>query len=532
MNRPEMQGATLQLCQTFNLAHQLICKTRPPEQFSAAFFVWLRIRDPHQICRLELRRPVLSSIIRVICKIMAVLLPKSIYIHLMKTGGWSVRNALSRMKLRLGEIGRGHDPASLLPPDERAKRFTFVFIRHPLTWYRSYWAYRMQVNWMIVHPRQPITGWQTFGSVLDYECRAYKFETWLRNVLEYVPEGFLSWIYRIYTEGVDFVGKSESLHRDLCQALTLAGETFLPEVISQTPRRNITNPRFTAAATVTQELAERVMAAESYIADHWGYNSIPPEILNTIGNEFVRIQFSIQEHQQLLAEAINFRHPYPSGLEGRGVVICAGGLKFFPGAWVCIRMLRRLHCKLPIQLWHLGEAEMTSEMRDLIAPYGVEIIDAYKVRDQHPARILNGWELKPYSIIHSKFKDVLFLDADNVPVVNPQFLFETPHYLRTGAVFWPDKARLDAKNPIWNICEIPYRDEPSFDSGQVLIDKERCWQALHVTMHMNEFSDFYYPVPFRCQRHFPHQLSFAETALCHADSTCSFVGLHFVPAGF
>ena len=36
--------ATLQLCQTFNRAHQLICKTRQPEQFSAAFFIWLRIR--------------------------------------------------------------------------------------------------------------------------------------------------------------------------------------------------------------------------------------------------------------------------------------------------------------------------------------------------------------------------------------------------------------------------------------------------------------------------------------------------------
>lgn len=119
----------------------------------------------------------------------------------------------------------------------------------------------MQVNWVIVHAKQPITGWQTFGSILDYECRAYHFETWLQNVLEFVPEGFLSRIYRIYTEGVDFVGKSESLNRDLCQALTLAGETFSPAEIGELPKRNVTNPRFTAVATVSKDVAERVMHA-------------------------------------------------------------------------------------------------------------------------------------------------------------------------------------------------------------------------------------------------------------------------------
>ena len=193
---------------------------------------------------------------------MAVLLPKSIYVHLMKTGGWSVRHAIARMKLHKGEIGRGHDPASLLPPAQRNNRFTFVFIRNPLMWYRSYWAYRMQVNWVIVHAKQPITGWQTFGSVLDFECRAYQFETWLRNVLEFVPEGFLSRIYRIYTEGVNYVGRVESLTQDLSQALTLAGESFSPQLLNELPKRNVTNSRFTEIATVPKELAERVMMAD------------------------------------------------------------------------------------------------------------------------------------------------------------------------------------------------------------------------------------------------------------------------------
>src|SRR4051812_23743502 len=119
---------------------------------------------------------------------MAVRLPNSIYVHLMKTGGWSVREALTRMNLSQGEIGRGHDPASLLVFPKRKRPFIFVFVRHPLSWYRSYWAFRMEAQWQ-VHPQQPITGWQTFGAVLDHECRADDFAVWMRNILAYVPEG-------------------------------------------------------------------------------------------------------------------------------------------------------------------------------------------------------------------------------------------------------------------------------------------------------------------------------------------------------
>jgi hypothetical protein len=210
---------------------------------------------------------------------MAVRLPSSIYIHLMKTGGWSVREALARMDLNRGEIGRGHDPASLLVLPRHKRPFIFVFVRHPLSWYRSYWAFRMQAQWK-VHPQQPITGWQTLGSVLDHECRADDFAVWMRNILAYVPEGFLSRIYRIYTEGTDFVGKVENFEDDLCRALTLAGETFDPTIIASMPRRNVTGEQFTAAAKLPGKLAEQVMAAENWVVQRWAYEGLPQGIVS------------------------------------------------------------------------------------------------------------------------------------------------------------------------------------------------------------------------------------------------------------
>src|SRR5262249_11525741 len=90
------------------------------------------------------------------------------------------------------------------------------------------------------------------------------------------------------------------------------------------------------------------------------------------------------------------------------------------------------------------------------------------------------------------FREVILLDADNVPVLDPTFLFDTPEFRETGAIFWPDFGRLKPSHPIWEICEVSYRDEPEFESCQVVVDKRRCWEVLQLALHYNDHSDFYY----------------------------------------
>lgn len=185
---------------------------------------------------------------------------------------------------------------------------------------------------------------------------------------------------------------------------------------------------------------------------------------------------------------------YPDRYQGRGIVICGGGVRYFTGAWVCINMLRRLGCALPIQLWHLGKDEMDGQRQDLLRPLGVECVDASRVRKRFPARILHGWELKPYAVLHSSFREVLLLDADNVPVVNPDFLFDLPQFRASGAIFWPDFGFADGGKAaaIWRSCGLRQPKEREFETGQIVVDKERCWAALRLTLWFNEQSDFYY----------------------------------------
>lgn len=181
----------------------------------------------------------------------------------------------------------------------------------------------------------------------------------------------------------------------------------------------------------------------------------------------------------------------PDGsFQGRGVVICAGGPRMLACAWVCVCMLRRkLGCDLPIQLWHLGSEELPPEPASAFAELGVEAVDALEVRREHPARMLGGWELKPYALVHSPFREVLVLDADNVAVLDPAFLFETEQFAATGALFWPDTVQLTRDNGLWELCGVAYRSEPAWETGQAVVDKTRCWNALALTLEMNMNSD-------------------------------------------
>lgn len=202
----------------------------------------------------------------------------------------------------------------------------------------------------------------------------------------------------------------------------------------------------------------------------------------------------LREYHRRQDEAVLAAGPYPTDHHaGRGIVMVAGGTRYFTCAWVCLSLLRRVHdCALPIQVWYRGRAEMSGEMIELLDRFGVECIDLLEHGEGHSASQMRGWESKAYALLHSRFKEVILLDADVVPLRDPSDLFNLPRYQQTGAVFWPDINTLPPHAPIWDICRVPYRDEPEFESGQIVVDKEQTWEALHLALHLNELSSFYY----------------------------------------
>ena len=211
--------------------------------------------------------------------------------------------------------------------------------------------------------------------------------------------------------------------------------------------------------------------------------------------------------------------------EGRGIVIVAGGELYGRLACECVASLREHGCTLPVEVWHLGAAELEAEaMRALAAQDGVSVRDLLGV---HPALCDEpgyGYAAKPLALAASAFEEVLLLDADNSAVDDPSRLFESDTYVATGSLFWCDMyAERGAKfvrmwDP-WGVrrrpsrleCWIqdviderlirPVRARPDFtpalealglravdlthESGQLLCHKTRCVRGLAAVVLLN-----------------------------------------------
>ena len=91
-----------------------------------------------------------------------------------------------------------------------------AFIRHPLSWWISFWRYRQKV------------GWQT-GHWIDSRCQSDHFSVFIENVLRFVPGAYSS-MARDFIGSVDSpidgVWKQESLLEDLSTILNEASIPF------------------------------------------------------------------------------------------------------------------------------------------------------------------------------------------------------------------------------------------------------------------------------------------------------------------
>jgi len=215
-----------------------------------------------------------------------------------------------------------------------------------------------------------------------------------------------------------------------------------------------------------------------------------------------------QESQRQHATAfIDTIPPYVDGsLNGRGIVITGGG-RYFVSAYVTIRVIRMVGCTLPIELWHL-EGEMDQQMIDIVAPLGVTCHDA----SEHASGTgyfvdhwWKGWQLKAYALLHSSFAEVLMLDADSYPVRDPSFVFDWPGYVEAGAVFWPDVGESSKMFPrgAAQSLGVPSFTETPTESGQMVVDKIKCWRECHMANHYNREANYTYKIVYGDKDTFP-----------------------------
>lgn len=184
----------------------------------------------------------------------------------------------------------------------------------------------------------------------------------------------------------------------------------------------------------------------------------------------------------------------------KGIVIAAGDYHHFTSAYMLIRQLRYHGCSLPIELWHL-ESELTDDHKACLLPYGVltRCLDHWI-----PLTRKHTYSIKVLSIYMSSFTHVLYLDADNNVLQNPEFLFTCKEYVQGGeALFWPDywPLEIDESGCFTQMTtkSIGKRTMNSYqqESGQMVVNKDRYFGELWAVFRILETGlEGMFPGPF------------------------------------
>jgi len=178
---------------------------------------------------------------------------------------------------------------------------------------------------------------------------------------------------------------------------------------------------------------------------------------------------------------------YADQFNGKGIVIVGGQGRSLKRVRVILKQLTRLGCKLPIEIHYWG-AEMSSEARADIAKryhtiYFQNIASPHSIKGSYYYKIYGiHYSLKTVALINARFEEIIMLDSDNIPVIDPAKLFESETYKEYGSVFWPDIARTRINNPIWAITNTPCQSvtEWELESGQLMVNKKKFFYHLQL----------------------------------------------------
>lgn len=189
--------------------------------------------------------------------------------------------------------------------------------------------------------------------------------------------------------------------------------------------------------------------------------------------------------------------------QGRGLVFTAGNVDTFHRVLVTLKIIRNhLQSPLPAEIWSFpGEVPDEATLQELSDIGATLRVVEEAVKD---AKRTKNYHIKATAIVRSRFREVLYLDSDNIPAASiaalldpdtpaptsnatsisqdtPSALtgiWESKAYQRHGAIFWVDFWKTSADNPVWSIIGVPCRDEWEQEAGVILVDKSRVLDAM------------------------------------------------------
>ncbi|ORY58033.1 mannosyltransferase putative-domain-containing protein [Pseudomassariella vexata] len=219
-----------------------------------------------------------------------------------------------------------------------------------------------------------------------------------------------------------------------------------------------------------------------------------------VRNPEADLELMRKAHAKFVEELENIRAD--EGIfKGRGVVMVGGG-EYFGPAIISIHMLRRTGSTLPVEVFVPNDEEYEVDVCEGYLPkLNAKCVVLAHVLSQSDAELgISHYQLKAPSLLFSSFEEVLLLDSDSIPVVDPdEAVFSQEPYLSDGLIVWPDYWAATESPQFWTIAGFP--DFPSglpatsSETGQLVVNKKTHLAPLLLATYYNVFGkEHYYPL--------------------------------------
>ncbi|MFW5891008.1 MAG: hypothetical protein ACOCUI_02215 [bacterium] len=152
---------------------------------------------------------------------MSFMIKNNLFFHVPKTGGvWLTKTLSDLFKkdiIYLEDYTKNHITYEKTKYIKGINRIAIV--RHPYSWYVSYWAYRNKTSWNKRARFKLIDAYD-----VDKKCKSENFYEYMNNILKYKPS-FYSDILSLFigqnADKVDYIIKYENLYDDLSEVLKI-----------------------------------------------------------------------------------------------------------------------------------------------------------------------------------------------------------------------------------------------------------------------------------------------------------------------
>ncbi|KAL2855464.1 mannosyltransferase putative-domain-containing protein [Aspergillus pseudoustus] len=220
-----------------------------------------------------------------------------------------------------------------------------------------------------------------------------------------------------------------------------------------------------------------------------------PEMLDMLPEEVEEMRNAHFKFVDAIKTATPRLHYTPNT---RGIVSTAGG-QYLPVLVISLRMLRRTGSELPVEVFLGGDEEYEPYVCDVVLPsLNARCVILSRILDTAPKIVeIAKYQYKLFAMLFSSFEEILFLDADSFPLLQPDSLFTNEPFKSRNMVTWPDFWASTVSSYYYEIAAQPgpqpgIRPRQSTESGEVLISKKTHSRTLLLSTYYNLWGPNYY----------------------------------------